>query len=165
MIVSLIAAMAENRVIGRDNGLPWRLPRDMRRFKRLTTGHAVVMGRRTFETLPAPLPDRRNVVLTRDRSYRRTGVAVVHTLEAALAAAAGSDEVFVAGGADVYCLALPVAERIHLTVVHASLPGDTYFPEFSMEQWRLTEDLRFEADKRHAFAHSFRRYERRAAAS
>lgn len=161
-MVSLIAAMAENRVIGRADALPWHLPRDMRHFKRLTVGHTVVMGRRTFETLPAPLSDRRNVVLTRDPAYRRSGVDVVHTLDAALAAAAGSDEVFVAGGAAIYRLALPVADRIHLTVVHATVPGDTDFPDFSMEEWRLVEDLRFAADARHAFACSFRRYERRA---
>lgn len=161
-MVSLIAAMAENRVIGRADALPWHLPRDMRRFKRLTVGHTVVMGRRTFETLPAPLSDRRNVVLTRDRTYRRSGVEIVHTLDAALAAAAGPDEVFVAGGAAIYRLALPIAHRIHLTVVHATVPGDTDFPDFSMEEWRLVEDLRFAADARHAYAYSFRRYERRA---
>jgi dihydrofolate reductase len=153
--------MAENRVIGRADALPWHLPRDMRRFKRLTTGHAVIMGRRTFETLPAPLPDRRNVVLTRDPSYRRSGIEVVHTLDAALALVAGAQEVFVAGGAEVYRGALPVADRIHLTVVHATVDGDTFFPEITMEAWRLVEDLRFETDERHAFACSFRRYERR----
>ena len=153
--------MAENRVIGQGDGLPWHLPQDMRRFKRLTTGHQVVMGRKTFETLPAPLPDRRNVVLTRDPSYRPAGVDVVHTLDAALHLVAGTEEVFVVGGAEIYRLTLPVAHRIHLTVVHAAVPGDSRFPAFAMEEWRLVEDLRFTADEHHALAYSFRRYDRR----
>ena len=153
--------MAENRVIGQDNALPWRLPRDMRRFKRLTTGHAVIMGRKTFETLPAPLPDRRNVVLTRAAAYSRGGVEVARSLDAALEIVAGDEEVFVAGGAEVYRVALRVADRIHLTVVHATVPGDTLFPEFAMEDWRLVADLRFTPDARHAFPYSFRLYERR----
>lgn len=161
MIVSLIAAMAENRVIGRGDALPWRLPRDMRRFKRQTTGHAVIMGRRTFETLPAPLPDRHNVVLTSAPAYPRAGVEVARSLDAALENLAGDEEVFVVGGAEIYRLALPIADRIYLTVVHATVPGDTFFPEFTMEDWRLVEDLRFAADARHAFACSFRLYERR----
>jgi dihydrofolate reductase len=153
--------MAENRVIGRDGSLPWRLPRDMRRFKTLTTGHTVVMGRKTFETLSAPLPNRRSVVLTRDATYRVPGVDVAHDLQAALSSADRDAEVFIAGGGDVYAKALPLADRIHLTVVHASFEGDTTFPPFAMEDWQLVEDVRFDTDARHAFAHSFRRYERR----
>jgi len=160
--VSLVAAMADNRVIGRDGALPWRLPRDMRRFKGLTTGHTVVMGRKTFETLPGPLPNRRNVVLSRDAGYGRPGIEVAPDLESALRAAGPGSEVFVAGGGDVYRAALPLADRIHLTVVHASVEGDTTFPEFAMEAWRLVEDVRFEPDERHALGHSFRRYERRS---
>jgi len=162
--VSLIAAMADNRVIGRGGALPWRLPRDMRRFKSLTTGHTVVMGRKTFETLPGPLPNRQNVVLSRDAAFGPPGIEVARDLESALrAAGAGAGaEVFVAGGGDVYRAALALADRIHLTVVHASLEGDTTFPAFAMEEWRLVEDVRFDPDERHAFGHSFRRYERRS---
>lgn len=162
MTVSLIAAMADNRVIGRDGALPWRLPRDMRRFKSLTTGHTVVMGRKTFETLPGPLPNRRNVVLSRDAGFGWPGIEVARDLESALRAAALGTEVFVAGGGDVYRAALPLADRIHLTVVHTAVEGDTTFPAFAMEEWRLVEDMRFEPDERHAFGHSFRRYERRS---
>ena len=162
MTVSLIAAMADNRVIGRDGALPWRLPRDMRRFKSLTTGHTVVMGRKTFDTLPGPLPNRRNVVLSRDAGFGRPGIEVARDLASALRAADPGTEVFVAGGGDVYRAALPLADRIHLTVVHASVEGDTTFPAFAMEEWRLVEDVRFEPDERHAFGHSFRRYERRS---
>jgi len=162
MTVSLIAAMADNRVIGRDGALPWRLPRDMRRFKSLTTGHTVVMGRKTFETLPGPLPNRRNVVLSRDAGFGRPGIEVARDLESALRSAGPSTEVFVAGGGDVYRAALSLADRIHLTVVHTAVEGDTTFPAFAMEEWRLVEDVRFEPDERHAFGHSFRRYERRS---
>jgi len=165
MIVSLIAAMAENRVIGAKGSLPWHLPRDMRHFKTLTTGHSVVMGRKTFETLNVPLPNRRNVVITTDPAYAADGADVANTLEAALAAVGDDDEVFVAGGGEIYRLALPRADRIYLTVVHGRFDGDTWFPEFSMERWRLVEDLRYEPDERHARAHSFRLYGRRSDAS
>lgn len=160
MIISLIAAMAENRVIGREDSLPWHLPTDMRRFKRLTTGHSVVMGRKTYDTLSGPLPQRRNLVITRNASYEAAGAEVFHSLQDAMAAVAGDDEVFIAGGEAIYCLALPHADRIYLTVVHAVIPGDTYFPEFHMDEWCLEEDLRHHADERHAYPFSFRRYTR-----
>jgi dihydrofolate reductase len=162
LIVSLIAAMAENRAIGLDGALPWRLPRDMRHFKELTTGHTVIMGRKTYDTLPRPLPNRRNIVITRDRSYQATGADVFHNLSNALLAASEDGEVFVAGGAQVYALALPSADRIHLTVVHAVLQGDTFFPEFAMSDWRLQEDIRYDSDEKHLHSYSFRLYERRA---
>jgi dihydrofolate reductase len=152
--------MAENRVIGRDGGLPWRLPNDMRRFKQLTMGHPVVMGRRTFETLAAPLTGRRNIVVSRSPSYRPGGAEVVASFEAALALAAGAAEVFVAGGEQVYRLALPHAHRIYLTVVHAELEGDARFPPLDSGDWRLVEDVRHTRDANHAYAYSFQRFER-----
>lgn len=161
MTVSLIAAMAENRVIGRDGDLPWRLPRDMRRFQRLTTGHAVIMGRKTYDSVGKPLPNRRNLVVTHDLDYRSPGIRVFHSLDAALLAA-DAGEVFVAGGAEIYRLAFPRAVRLYLTVVHAVVEGDTFFPVFAMDDWRLEEDLRYLPDERHPFAHSFRLYMRRS---
>lgn len=161
MIVSLVAAMAENRVIGHDGNLPWRLPRDMRRFQRLTTGHAVIMGRKTYDSVGQPLPNRRNLVVTRNPDYRPPGVQVFPNLDDALLAA-DAGEVFVAGGAEIYRLALPRAVRLYLTVVHAVVDGDTYFPPFAMDDWRLEEDLRYPSDERHRFAHSFRFYVRRS---
>ena len=161
MIVSLIAAMSENRVIGREGKLPWYLPRDMRRFKTLTTGHAVIMGRKTFETLGAPLPNRRNLVVTGNRAYEASGADVAHSLDAALSLVEGDEEIFIAGGGEIYRLALPVADRIYLTVVHDAFNGDARFPEFPMHDWRLAEDLRYESDERHAFPFSFRLYVRR----
>ncbi len=160
MILSLIAAMSENRVIGQDGALPWRLPLDMRHFKDLTTGHTVIMGRKTFETLPAALPNRRNIVMTRDASYHPDGAEVARSLDDALQRAAGDDEVFVAGGGEVYRLALPRADRLYLTFVHISVDGDTHFPPFDDRQWRLVRDERHEPDDRHAHAFSFRTYER-----
>ncbi len=156
--------MAENRVIGRDNALPWRLPADMQRFKQLTTGHAVIMGRKTYDSLDKPLPNRRNLVLTRDRTYRPERVEVVHSLDEALDRVAGEDEVFVAGGAEIYQLALPRADRIYLTVVHAVVDGDTFFPHLDMEAWRLEDDLHHPADDRNPHSYSFRLYLRRSSA-
>ena len=152
--------MAENRVIGRDNALPWHLPADMKHFKTLTMGHAVVMGRKTFDSVGKPLPGRRNVVLTHDRTWRRPGVEVCYDFDAALVLVAGDPEVFVAGGAEVYRHALARGHRVYLTVVHASVPGDAFFPDLPPSQWRLIEEEPHEADERHAFSFSFRRYDR-----
>ncbi len=161
MIVSLIAAMAENRVIGRADTLPWRLPQDMKRFKRLTMGHTVVMGRKTYETLDGPLPGRRNVVLSRDPDRRYDGADVVATLDQALRLAGDDDEVFIAGGAELYRLAIDRADRIYLTVVHAEPDGDAFFPPFDESDWVLQADEPHEADERHGHAFSFRVYRRR----
>lgn len=152
--------MAENRVIGRGNALPWRLPADMKRFKALTMGHAVIMGRKTFDTMGKPLPGRRNIVLTRDRRWSSPGVEVTHDLAGALALVPGDPLVFVAGGAEIYELALPRANRLDLTLVHASVDGDAFFPEFSPSEWTLVEDEKHAPDDRHAFPFSFRRYQR-----
>lgn len=129
MIVSLIAAMARNRVIGRDNALPWHIPADLRRFRDLTLGHTVIMGRKTYESIGKPLPGRRTVVVTRQEGYAVPGCIVVHSLEAALAAADCADEVFICGGGELYAEALPLAERIYLTVVSLEVAGDAVFPE------------------------------------
>jgi dihydrofolate reductase len=153
--------MAENRVIGRGDALPWRLPRDMKRFRQLTMGHTVVMGRTTYETLEGPLPGRRNVVLSRDPERRYEGADVVATLDDALRLAGDDDEVFVAGGGEVYRLALPRADRIYLTIVHAEVTGDTLFPHLDDSEWELRADERHEGDERHAHAFSFRLYQRR----
>ncbi len=164
MTISLIAAMAENRVIGRDNALPWRLPRDLRRFKRLTQGHTVIMGRRTFQSVEGgALPNRRSIVVTRDRSYQAPGAETAGSLREALdmAGERADDEVFILGGAEIFELALPRADRIYLTIVHAKPAGDTYFPEFDPAAWTLVEEERHEADERNAHAMSFRVYEKR----
>lgn len=159
MTVSLVAAVAENGVIGRKGGLPWRLPDDLRWFKQLTMGHAVVIGRRTFESLGRPLPGRRWIVLSRDPAFRADGVETATDLRGALAAAGGG-EVFVAGGAGVYRAALPIADRLYLTAVHARVEGDTRFPEVNFDDWTLVEERHHAADARHPHAFTFRTYDR-----
>jgi dihydrofolate reductase len=130
--LSLIAAMAENRVIGADNRLPWHLPEDLKHFRKLTSGHPVILGRKTYESIGRLLPNRTNVIVTRNPAYRVEGAVIVGSLDEAIAAATrapGGDEVFVIGGAEIYALALPRADRIYLTEVHQHVEGDAYFPE------------------------------------
>lgn len=160
MIVSIIGAMAENRVIGRGGRLPWHLPRDLQHFKRLTVDHTVIMGRKTFEEIRRPLSNRRNVVISRNPAFRPTGATVVPNLDEALALGATEGEVFVIGGAEIYRLALPRADRLYLTVVHGQVEGDTYFPPFDTAAWALDEEEHHPADEKHPFALTFRRYTR-----
>lgn len=129
MILSLIAAMSENRVIGRDNKMPWDLPEDRKRFHAITRGHPVIMGRKTFESIGRPLSQRTNIILTRQNNYNQQGCIVVHDLEAALLACGGADEAFICGGADVFRQTMHLAERIYLTVIHCRYSGDAWFPE------------------------------------
>jgi dihydrofolate reductase len=152
--------MAENRVIGREGGLPWRLPDDLRHFKQITVDHTVIMGRRTFEEIKRPLDNRRNVVITRNKEFRPHGVTVVPSLKEALALGATEEEVFVIGGGEIFAAALPLADRIHLTVVHAEVEGDTLFPPFEAGAWALASEEFHPADEKHEFAFTFRRYDR-----
>lgn len=160
MKISIIAAMSENRVIGRDGALPWHLPADLARFKAITTGHTVIMGRRTFESVGKPLPNRRSIVITRNNDYQHEGVLIAHSMDEALDHAAGEEEVFILGGQTIYETALPHVDCFYLTIVHATIEGDTFFPTFNFDDWKLVEDDRHEPDDRHAYALSFRRYER-----
>lgn len=160
MRVSLIVAMAENRVIGRNNTLPWRLPADLKHFRRLTTGHPIIMGRRNYESIGRPLPERLNIVITRQRDYPAPGTTVVHTLQEAFQAAGNVPDVFVIGGAEIYAQTFARADRLYLTLVHAAVPGDTFFPSFNMENWREVGRERHEADATHAYAYSFVTLER-----
>lgn len=161
MTLSLIAAMAENRVIGRDNRIPWRLPADLRHFKATTMGHSVIMGRKTFASIGRPLPGRRCIVLSRRPDFTWPGIEVAGSLGEALALTEGEDEAFVAGGGSVYAEALPRAARIYLTVIHAEIAGDTYFPRFEGHEWRLVDDRYHDCGADAPFSYSFRRYERR----
>jgi dihydrofolate reductase len=139
-VLTLIAAVARNGVIGLDNRLPWHLPADLRHFKMLTTGRTVIMGRKTWESLPdkfRPLPGRQNIVVTRNAGYAAEGAVVVSSLPAALAAAKG-DEAFVIGGAELYQAALPLADRLQLTEIDADFDGDTHFPAIDPSEWRET---------------------------
>ena len=159
-MLSCIVAMSENRVIGRDGDLPWHLPADLKRFKQLTMGHHIIMGRKTYESIGRPLPGRTNVVVTRDREYTADGVEVVHSLEEAIERTEGDDEAFVTGGEAIYRLALPSADRLYVTAVHSDVEGDVYFPGNGVDGWRLTMEEPHEADDRHAHRYTFRVYER-----
>ena len=163
MIVSLIVGRARNGVIGRDGALPWRLPADLAQFKRRTMGHHLVMGRRTFESLPGILPGRPHFVLSRDPSFAPEGVRVFANLEDALATAeaAGEDEAFVIGGGAVYREALPRAHRVYLTRVHADIEGDVTFDELDPTSWTEVERNDEDVDARHAHPFSVCVYERR----
>ncbi len=156
----LIAAMDDNRAIGIDNGLPWHLPDDLKRFKALTSGKTVLMGRKTAESLGRALPNRINLVLTRSGRVPFEGMQAVASLTQALQAC-GNSELMVIGGGEVYALCLPHAQRMHLTHVDTQLPkADAYFPEFSAASWRKTAEQAHAADERHAFAFHFSDYER-----
>lgn len=142
MRLSAIVAMAANRVIGAGNQLPWRLPADLARFKRLTMGHTLVLGRKTYESIGRPLPGRTFIVVTRQRDYAPAGVTVAHSVDdaLALARARGDDEVFIAGGADLYAQTMDRIDRLYLTRLEREVPGDTYFPEVDLSGWRLVEE-------------------------
>jgi dihydrofolate reductase len=154
MRISLIVAMAADRVIGRDGALPWRLPADLRRFKRLTMGHALIVGRKTWESIGRPLPGRTMIVVTRQPDYQAVnqavdqaeGVQVVHSVDEALRIAreVSPDEAFVAGGAEIYRATLPVADRLHLTRIEQDFPGDTRFPDYDESLWELVDEERHE---------------------
>ena len=160
MKLSCIWAMSENRIIGRDGDLPWRLSADLQRFKALTMGHHIIMGRKTWESIGRPLPGRTSIVLTRDPAYRAEGCLVLPSLDAALEAAAEDDEVFVVGGASIYSLALPSSSQLYVTLVHAEVEGDVSLPPDVLEGFRLLEEESHEPDEKNQYAYSFRSYER-----
>ncbi len=162
MIVSLIAAVAESCVIGRDGRLPWRLAADLQRFKKLTMGHHLVLGRRTYESLDSSLPGRSIVVVSRSLDLAPPGARLAGSLAEALAiaAAARDHEVFVGGGGEIYRLALPVAERLYLTRVHVAVSGDTLFPDIDWSGWRLLSSEQYEPDAGNQYPYSFQLYER-----
>ena len=161
MSISIIAAMGTNRVIGRGNGLPWNLPADTRFFKETTRGHPVIMGRKTFDTMGKPLPGRRNIVITRRPHLEIPGAEVVSSLEAALSLVnVQEEEVFIIGGSEIYAMALAIADRMYLTLIHESFEGDTFFPEFDESDWVVVSRRDREADERNPHAFSFLTYER-----
>jgi dihydrofolate reductase len=162
MKVSLIVAVAKNGVIGRGGELPWRLSADLRRFKELTMGHAILMGRKTYESIGRPLPGRRMIVITRQPDYRADGVEVAAGLEEAFRLAADRDdaECFVIGGGEIYDQARPHADRVYLTRVHATVDGDAYFPSLNLSEWHLVSSTPIEADAKNEYPFSFEQYER-----
>jgi dihydrofolate reductase len=166
MIVSLIAAVAENGVIGRGGGLPWRLSADLKRFKSLTMGHPIIMGRRTWDSIGRPLPGRTSIVVTRQTRWSTPypEVQIVHDVEGTLKAAAkapgGDREAFIIGGGELYSAALPHAQRLYLTRVLRNVEGDATFPPYNEAEWRLLTNENYAADDKNDYAHSYEVYER-----
>ena len=154
MIISAVVAIAENHAIGKNNQLLWYLPNDLKHFKQITSGHTVIMGRKTYESVGKPLPNRRNIVITR-QNLEIPGCEVVNTVEAALELCAGEQEVFIIGGAEIYKLALPLTNRIYLTIVHRSFEADAFFPPISLSEWQETAREDFEADEKNNIPYSF----------
>lgn len=160
MRVSIIVAIAQNGVIGRDGRLPWRLSSDLRRFKQLTMGHHIVMGRKTFESIGRLLPGRTSIVITRSPEYAFAGAHVGHSLDQALQLANGDDEVFIIGGGEIYDQAIDLADRLLVTRVEQIVEGDVCFPDYDSSQWRLVHHESFAADEKNDHPHSFEVYER-----
>jgi dihydrofolate reductase len=153
--ISLIVAMAENRVIGRHNGMPWHLPADLKRFRALTWGKPLLMGRRTHESIGRPLPGRVNIVLTADRTYDAEGCIVVNSLDEALAHARSASELMVIGGSSVYEALLPVADRLYQTLIHCDYEGDVWFPTYDRALWHESSRERVEDDPQFGIAYTF----------
>lgn len=153
--IAFVVAMDENRLIGRDNDLPWRLPDDMGWFRRQTMGKPCIMGRKTYDSLPErfrPLPGRLNIVVTRNREYEAPGAVVVHSIGDAIRAAGGVEEIAIIGGADLFRRLLPIADRLYLTQIHGAAEGDVYFPQFEMDDWDEVFRQEHPTDERHRFA-------------
>ncbi len=162
MIISLIWAMDENRLIGVENRLPWKLPADMKWFRRHTLGKPIIMGRKTFDSFGGrALPERSNIVVTRDKNYQADGALVVYSIEEALQAAGDAEEVMIIGGASFYEQLLPRAERLYITQVHGKFEGDAWFPEFEMDEWQEVAREDHTADEKNAYDCTFLRFERR----
>lgn len=160
-MISFVVAMDQNRVIGKENQLPWHLPADLKYFKKVTTGHTIVMGRKTFESIGRPLPNRRNVVLTRDEQYEAEGCEVVNTIEEVLSIARKEEECFVIGGTEVFMLFWDHVDRLYVTYIDESFEGDTFFPEIDRAEWEIVGVEEGVVDEKNRYRHEFRTYERR----
>ncbi len=161
MRISLIVAMSRNRAIGRDNALPWRLPADLARFKQLTMGHTLVMGRKTWDSIGRALPGRRTIVVSRRPDFGAPGAELAGSLDQALEMAAGDAEVFIAGGAEIFAAALPRAGRVYMTLIDAEIPGDTFFDEMNEPDWALVSSEAHAPDEKNAYAYTFLTYDRK----
>jgi len=160
MIISIIAAMDKNRLIGNNNQLPWHLPADLVHFKSVTMGKPVLMGRKTFESIGRPLPGRQNIVITRTQGLEIEGVTVVMNLEEAMSGVSANDEIMVIGGSSIYQLLLPQANRMYLTYVDGEFEGDAWFPEFDEKQWVVTDSVMSDSDEKNRYSCRFVTYDR-----
>jgi dihydrofolate reductase len=158
---SIVAAMSKNRVIGRKGTLPWRMPADLRHFRQVTMGHPILMGRKNYEDIGRPLPGRMNIILTRQRYFRAEGCIVVHSPGEVEDHVSEDAEIMVIGGAEIYAQFLPRAGRMYLTLIHAEIDGDTFFPEFDRNQWEESDRQDYPADEHNPYPYSFIVLERR----
>ena len=161
MIVSIIVAVAENDVIGKNNQLIWHLPADLRRFEQITSGHHVIMGRKTFESVGRPLPNRTNIIITSDVNYKKEGCIVVHSINEAFTLCEGQEEVFILGGSTIYEQTIRFADKLYITRVHNIFDGDSYFIKMNDDYWDLEYEETHQADKKNRYAYSFRNYIRK----
>ncbi|TDE03697.1 dihydrofolate reductase [Flavobacterium sandaracinum] len=154
-MIIMIAAAAENNALGKDNKIVWHLPNDYKRFKLLTSGHHIIMGRKTFESLQKPLPDRTHIIVTRQKDYQAEGCIIVDNIEKALKACPEDQDSFIIGGGEIYTIGLPYADKIELTRVHARFEADAFFPEISDTQWKIEASEINEKDEKHKYDYTY----------
>lgn len=160
-MIIMIAAAAENNALGKNNELVWHLPNDFKRFKSLTTGHHIIMGRKTFESFPKPLPDRIHIVISRQENYKPEGCIVVDSIEKAIALCPENDDSYIIGGGEIYNLALPFTDIIELTKVHHSFEADAFFPKINKSEWTLVESEENYKDEKHLYDYTYETYIRK----
>ncbi|MEC4004651.1 dihydrofolate reductase [Flavobacterium sp. SUN052] len=157
-MITLIAAAAENNALGKDNQLVWHLPNDFKRFKEITSGHYIIMGRKTFESFPKPLPNRTHIIITRQHHYKVENCIVVNSIEKALEVAPKNETIFIIGGAEIYNQSIDFGDKIELTRVHANFEADAYFPEIDLKKWNLIFEEKHFKDEKHNFDFTFQTY-------
>ncbi len=160
-MLTLIAAAGEHNELGKNNDLVWHLPDDFKRFKKITSGHHIIMGRKTFDSFPQPLPNRTHVVITRQENFKKPGIIVVHSLERAIELTKDDPQPFVIGGGEIYKMAMDAANKIELTRVHGEFEADTFFPEIDESQWKVVLEESHEKDEKHQYAFTYLTYERK----
>lgn len=161
MIISIIAAVGQNRAIGKDNKLLWHISADLKKFKSLTTGHAIIMGRKTFESIGKPLPNRTNIIVSRNENYKIDGCITLNSLDNALKQAKDESEVFIIGGGELYKQALPLAHKMYLTMVFDDFDADTFFPEFDEDEWIVLNEIVVLPDESNSYHYAFKEYQRK----
>ncbi|SHG91567.1 dihydrofolate reductase [Flavobacterium micromati] len=154
-MIIMIAAAAENNALGKDNKIVWHLPNDFKRFKLLTSGHHIIMGRKTFESFEKPLPNRTHIIITRQQNYKADGCIIVESIEKALAACPKEEDSFIIGGGEIYSLGMPYADKLEITRVHESFDADAYFPEINMDQWKIDATEFNAKDQNHKYDYSY----------
>ena len=157
----MIAAVAENNALGKDNELIWHLPNDFKRFKALTSGHHIIMGRKTFESFPKPLPNRKHIIITRQKKYQAEGCIIVESIEEAINICPKDENSFIIGGGEIYTLGLPYTDKIEITRVHESFEADTYFPEINKKEWKIVSSEFNKKDEKHKYDYTYQTFIRK----